>query len=345
MSALPLFLRGNIWWCYVRPASGRGRRKPKTTRCRDYKAAVEVWRELERAVVRRPDRSQDTTPLHVALDTRRDERRSAGRAEGTLSMLHVKGRQLTRVLGKDTPLEFIDAEAVDRYVATRLKEKAARTTIHKELVTLRGALRLAKRHGKYHKDLAEVMPIDFSPQYKPKERALSEKEIKRLLAALPPKRAAIVAFLLATGATYPSEVVNLRKGDVDKKNWMVRLRGTKRETRDRKVPIVDFARPWLELALRHLPFEPWANVRRDLHKACDEAKIAHCSPNDLRRSVATLMRARGVEPSLLGAFLGHNDSRMAERVYERLAPEQLAHLLDQRLSATRPFTTRTQRRA
>lgn len=249
-------------------------------------------------------------------------------------MLEVKGRQLQRVLGKDTPIGLIDAQAVDGYVAARLADGAARTTIAKELSTLRGALRLAIRHGKYHRHLAEVMPLDFSPKYKPKERALSEKEIYRLLAALPPKRAGLVAFLLATGATYPSEVLPMQAGDVNLRKWTVRLRGTKRETRDRYVPIVSFARPWLRLALKHMPFEPWGNVRRDLHLYCLKAKIAKCSPNDLRRSVATLMRARGVEPSLLGAFLGHKDSRMAERVYGRLAPEQLAYLLNQRIRAT-----------
>lgn len=336
MSAPPVFLRGNIWWCYVRPASGKGRRKPHTTRCRDYRAAVDVWRDLERRSSRPSDPAEDTTPLHVALKTRRDERRAAGRAEGTLSMLEVKGRQLMRVLGRETPLSMIDAEAIDGYVTTRLKEKATRSTIYKELVTLRGALKLAKRHGKYHRDLAEVMPLDFSPKYKPKERALSEREIRLLLRHLPARRAAIVKFILATGATYPSELATLRKSDIDLVNWVVRLRGTKRETRDRRVPIVTFARAWLREAVAYLPFESWSNIRRDLHKACDEAGIAKCSPNDLRRTLATLLRARGVEPSLLGAVLGHKDSRMAERVYGRLAPEQLGHLLDQRLRATSP---------
>jgi integrase len=178
------------------------------------------------------------------------------------------------------------------------------------------------------------MPIDFTPGYKPKERKLSEREIAKLLSKLPAKRAGLTAFLLATGATYPSELADLRKGDVDKRRWMVRLRGTKRESRDRFVPIVEFARPWLTRSLEHMPFEPWTNIRRDLHRACDAIGIAHCSPNDLRRSVASLMRARGVEPQLIGAFLGHNDSRMAERVYGRITPEQLAHLLGQRLRST-----------
>lgn len=56
----------------------------------------------------------------------------------------------------------------------------------------------------------------------------------------------------------------------------------------------------------------------------------------------TLLRARGVEPSLLGVFAGHADGRMAERVYGRLAPEQLGHLLETRLRGTagvQPWTS------
>jgi hypothetical protein len=67
------------------------------------------------------------------------------------------------------------------------------------------------------------------------------------------------------------------------------IRGTKRSTRLRTVPIVgEMARSLLEYALEHaqgegsLLFRPWTNVRRDLHAACDAVKIARCSPNDLR---------------------------------------------------------------
>lgn len=57
----------------------------------------------------------------------------------------------------------------------------------------------------------------------------------------------------------------------------------------------------------------------------------HISPNDLRRTTGRQLRARGVEPQLLAAVLGHVDGRMVEKVYGRLAPEELAHLLDGRI--------------
>src|SRR5205085_302848 len=57
--------------------------------------------------------------------------------------------------------------------------------------------------------------------------------------------------------------------------------------------------------------------------ACRRAAIEHCSPNDLRRTFATWLRRSGVSPDLIAPAMGHADSRMVERVYGRLSPEQL----------------------
>jgi len=332
-----LYLRGRIWWCLVTNPKG-GRSLRRSTRCHDRVAARKRWLELERAVITQADRPPDSPTLAFVLDWRLSERETAGKKPGTLSMYGQKGRHLVRLLGADTLLSDIGAQQIDQFAAERLKEGAARTTVHKELVTLRGALKLARRYRQYPYALDEVMP-EFAIEYVPKERALPLHEIALLLGTLPAKRSALVGLLIATAATYPSEIDRLRKTDIDLVAGYVRLRGTKRTTRDRRVPIVDFARPWVERAVAYMPFERWTNVRRDLHVACKRVEIEACSPNDLRRTMLTLLRAHGVEPSLLAVFAGHADSRMVERVYGRLAPEQLAKLLEQRLA----FTTSAQR--
>jgi integrase len=322
------FAGSKVWWAFI-PVE-RGRRLRETTRQTDERLAHLWYLERIKADLR-PGKPQIS--LHDALDARRGERRTAGRAEGTIHCLTVKGRALERLLVGESPLSSITAEVVDDYIAVRLKEGTERTTIGKELSTLRGALKLARRNGYECPPVDEVMPLNFSLKYRPKERALSEHEIGLLLGALDeyPKRRAVVAFLLATGATYPSEVQDVRPGDVDQKKWTVHLRGTKRTTRDRYVPVVSFMRPLLGIALPYIPFERWTNVRRDLHEACERAGIAKCSPNDLRRSVATLLRSKGVETSLIGVYLGHRDSRMVERVYGRISADRLGVLLKERL--------------
>jgi len=47
------------------------------------------------------------------------------------------------------------------------------------------------------------------------------------------------------------------------------------------------------------------------------------TPDDLRRTCATWLRADGASTDALAPLMGHADGRMVERVYGRLDPEQL----------------------
>jgi len=329
-----LFKRGATWYCWVFDANGK--RIQKSTRCRDRKAAEAVARELERRAADPAYAASNQTTLESALQNLIRDRTLKARAQGTLEMLRVKGGHLTRILGAGLPLAQVDAKAVDAFVDRRIEEGAARNTIHKELSTLRGALKVAKRRGEYTRDVAAVMPDGFATEYKPRERYLSVSEAQGLLAELTPDRAARVAFMLATSARWnESELAQL--GDVDLPGGVVLLRGTKTEGSRRAVPIVGWARPLLEHAVRYAEgqggrlFRPWGNVRRDLHEACERAGITPVSPNDLRRTCATWLRQGGVEPHLIAAMLGHTDSRMVERVYGRLPVESLGRALRERL--------------
>jgi len=107
----------------------------------------------------------------------------------------------------------------------------------------------------------------------------------------------------------------------------VLLRGTKRKTRFRTVPIVSPAQQsLLAYALEHAKgtgdalFQPWGNVRRDLADACEEAKIERCSPNDLRRTLASWQVEAGMPLFPIAQAMGHKDTRMLERVYGRQTP-------------------------
>jgi integrase len=111
----------------------------------------------------------------------------------------------------------------------------------------------------------------------------------------------------------------------------VLLRGTKRKTRFRTVPIVSpVQRSLIEYAMRYAAgqgpvlFQPWANVRRDLAGACERAGIERASPNDLRRTFANWYVAAGVPLFPIAQAMGHKDTRMLERVYGRQSPDQLA---------------------
>jgi integrase len=177
------------------------------------------------------------------------------------------------------------------------------------------------------------MPDGFSPDYTPRERFLTVAEAKALLAQLTPDRAARVAFILATGARW-GESESARREDVD--GELVYLRGTKTSGSRRVVPLVGPGINLVEHSVHSVRyaegsegrlFRPWPNARRDIAEACARAEIDRASPNDLRRTYATWLRQAEVEPHLIGAALGHTDSRMVERVYGRIPTEALAMAL------------------
>lgn len=242
-------------------------------------------------------------------------------------------------------------------------------TITKELTALRAALKLALRRGLWQGAVDAVIPraTELSPRYEPRTRHLTPTQAQHLLAALTTSNAvAVASFVLATGAEWRA-VELARRGDIDLPAGRVLLRGTKTATRTRVVPVVtDWQRSLLVRVLEHAEgeapalFAPWGNVRRDLHAACrasgcaavacpklrvsgrgacrDEAHrssaIPRVSPHDLRRTFATWLRASGLATDVLGAVLGHRDGRMAERVYARLSPSDLASRMRRDLGAT-----------
>ena len=327
-----------------------GQRQRISTRCRDRKAAEKVAAQIERDAAD-PDyaatsKATLSDALALLVNTRKEQAKAGRRSEATANFYKAKAGHWTRVLESNSagtfepfPLAKLRARHVDSFISTRRQEGAGENTINKELITLRAALKLAKRAGIWKGDIGELVEPGFAPEYKPKERALTYIEAQKLLAELTPDRAARVAFIIATSANW-GETERARKQDVAEGLGQVLIRGTKRATRHRAVPIVSIdQRSLLEHALTYAEgpgdplFTPWANVRRDLHQACERAGIPPCSPNDLRRTCATWLRAQGVQPHLIAPVMGHVDSRMVERVYGRLPIDQLAARLSQELGA------------
>jgi len=205
---------------------------------------------------------------------------------------------------------------------------------------LRKSLRLAVRAGLWRGRVDEVIPVGFSPDYEPRKRVLTAEEAAKLLAELAPAYAARVAFIIATSACWRETELALRE-DVSGDGATVLIRGTKRKTRFRTLPIVTPAqRSLLGYALEHATgmgerlFGPWGNVRRDLLAACVRAGIAPCSPNDLRRTFSKWMVDGGISLYAIAHMMGHKDTRMLERVYGRQSTEQL------RRHVERPTSTR-----
>lgn len=331
-----LYKRGKYWWYQF-----RGRRY--STRCTDRKAAEAAAREIERRLVDPSYRPAHETTLGKALSDFMQAKRAEGKSEGTLDMQGAHVRHIARVLGEDTPLPYIGAPEVDRYIRIRHDEGASRSTIGKELTTFRGTLRIARRHGTYPFALDEVFPR-FRVAYKPLERRHTEAELLKLLAKLPEKRAAVCAFIAATSADAGS-VWRAEPGDVDLTRWRAIVRGTKNTYRFREVPVtLPLFRRLLKLAAPHIPFERWDNSQRDLTVACRRAGVPRVTLRDLRRTHGYILRARGVEPHLIARSMGHADSTMVEKVYGKLPIDSFERLMVARLGRRTSGTAEAQKR-
>jgi len=340
-----LYKRGRTWWCWYYDSTGK--RVRTSTHCQDKNAADRVARQLERDAADPDNATAREATLSDALDRLlRDREAKAKRGErsmATVGFYREKAGHWVRILERDDQgrevrflLSVLKPRHIDQFIEKRTEEGASSHTIAKELVTIRAALKLAKRAGLWHGDIEKLLPSDFSTQYKPKKRSLSREELYKLLAELEPDRAARIAFIVATSACW-GETVRAVRAHVAKDLRTVLIDGTKRASRQRIVPIVSVEqRSLLEYALEHAQgtdgdlFTHWQNARRDIHRACDRAGIPRCSPNDLRRTCATWLHAAGVTPDLIAPIMGHADSRMVERVYGRLSSEQLG----QRIAAT-----------
>lgn len=327
------------WWCWYH---GRDGVRYESTKCADKRAARLYLSQRERDA-QDPDacRARDAT-LRAALDALVEERESqatsesASRSISTAAFYHAKAKRVLAHFGREFALTDVTAEALDEFVGARRASKIADSTIHKELTTIRAALRIAQRRRLWTGSIEAVLPI-VSGESEARTRFLSRLEVDRVLADLTTidaraDRAARVAFAIATSAEW-SATTRARREDVSAARDVVRVRGEKRETREREVPIV---RPWqgslLAFALEHadgregLLFKPWSNSNsnRELGRCARRLGIEAFSWTDLRRTCAQWLRADGVSLELVSAVLGHADTRMVSRVYGRMGVATLA---------------------
>jgi integrase len=193
-------------------------------------------------------------------------------------------------------------------------------------VVLRLALAEARTRKKWAGDIAAIVPT-VKVTYQPREVWLIEHQAEQLLTRIASRRRLWV-LLAMFGGLCLGEVERLQWEHVDLGRGWMRVPGTKRTSRWRSVPIA----PRLIAALRAAApakragpvVSHWRNVRRDLARACDLAKVPRVTPNDLRRTFASWLKNNGVDSAYVARLLGHSSTKMVDLVYGRLSPETLA---------------------
>lgn len=340
-----LYKRGEYWWCSF-PWEGKTVRR--STRCTTKDAAKLVGERWERERADPDYAAAASATVRSAVDGYLTDLARTEKAAGTVRMYRVKCGVLVRIFGADRALSSVTAQLVDEYIKAREAEPVAfdaegkptryvtANTIHKELVALRQVLKRARRRGEFRKDVAEVLPVGFSPRYTPRKVALTIDQAAALCGLLAPSRAAGVAFVLATTARL-GEAFSARVEDVD--GFVVHLRGTKTAGAERDVVVPEFARSLLAFALEHgagkdgRVLRRWPNAYRGLRSACRRAGVPRVTWNDLRRTLSTWLLEGGASTYLVSKMLGHASTKMVEMVYGKPRTAALGRLLEEQVKA------------
>ncbi len=332
--------------------------KQLSTKCTDPDAAL-MWlvnrqREKQNPAIVKSHHATVGEYCDKLIDTRR-----AGKATGeTIKFWKNKLKPIRRIFREDTPLAKITPATFDNYAIQRSKEPGKRGgtvrgyTITRELRGFLQALRLAKRAGEFAGDLEALMPAGLEASYKPVERALTESEAEKLLMHLPTDQWSAFAAVIISMGSRTSEACRLRPEDIESRieitkdkdgndveveRLYVWIDGRKTKASNRVVAVLSPFTTLLKSAIPSLPIGKLKNVWRTFNIASRKAGIAHCSPNDLRRTWTSLCGAKGVSDEFLAKLLGHTTITMCRRVYNQAKAEQLAPVVEGILARSSPI--------
>lgn len=300
----------------------RGRSCRRSLRTRDAKVATARLRELELGATNPAAYSQHTLAAAIVHLL---EVVSQQNAAATHDFYRAKCGHLVRLLGHDTLLDDVTRDAVTGYVRARKLETAGNGTIHKELTGLRRVLGEAKARKLWMGTVDDIVP-SIKVTYQPREVWLDEHQAKQLLERIAPDRRLWV-MLAIWGGLCRGEVERLEWVHVDLAHAVMRVPGTKRTSRNRAVPIAPMLLAALRAAAPRQSYgrvvAPWGNAIRALGRAAVLAKLppelCKLTPNDLRRTFASLMLNAGVASIVVAKLMGHSSTKMVELVYGRIS--------------------------
>jgi integrase len=319
-----IFQRGGFWYLRTDPVTG----KKRATGCRS-KTAARAYRNQRELAAADPTyaAAESATLGQWMLNT--IEAKKVDRSESTIKIYKQKLGHFVRLWGVGLPLVEINTGLCDEYTKSRREEGVTDHTISKEFNCLSQVLKHATRAGCYSGQIALLRPMDVLPRYEPRKRAMPPAEVDALMQVCSPRLAGFVAIAIALGARL-SEVLKFEGLDIDKSTgtWVATIRGTKTKKSRRRIPILKAFRGFIEIGAPYLPMQKYNNICRDLERACTRAGIVKVTPNDVRRSMATILIEAGVSLDMARRIYGHSTTRMLETVYGQPRPEAIAEVVE-----------------
>jgi integrase len=254
-----------------------------------------------------------------------EDHKTNGRRTHTVALRNYFGK-VAQFLGAKTKARDVTVDAIERYKAARLSEKAAPGTLALELAWLKRSLRLARRRG-----LLAVVPDFTSVTVDNARRVFFDPEqFEAVRSRLPGPAADLVEALWWLGWR-SKEVAGLEWSCVDETNRTIRLDTSKSGAARifpygpvpgllalvaRRVAVRDALRasgvisPWV---FCREDGRPVGSFRRPWATACLGAGQPSKTVHDLRRSAARRMVRQGVPQHVVMALCGWQTAAMFRR--------------------------------
>lgn len=335
------------WWLIKKPSSkywfARVKvegRKPfdKTTKTTNRRTAERVAERIER------DALLQGAPvtLQKALEMLRQVQVDKGDSPYTLQRTDYSAGHLCGYFGHNRDARSITLAETTAYMRDRRARGYKDATIYRELRTFKEALTNLKRHGLWDGTPSLLWPVGLPQTFAGKTRWLTPAEFTKLREALPERWRDHVTVLTFAGLRR-GELFRLERSDLDFARERIHAPGTKTEGADRWLPM----HPDVAAVLKRRSKLPGAlfpvgartaeaealRMNMAIRRAAKKAGIAHCSPNDLRRTFCSWCYQNGVSESDCARWLGHKNSAMVREVYGHDSPENAARKLRQVPSA------------
>jgi integrase len=246
----------------------------------------------------------------------------------SIRLLPGKLTHLRAFFGADRARD-IASDRIDRYMAWRLEEKAARATINFEVALLRRALRLALKAGK----VASVPNIELTPPKNTRRGFFEREQFEAVRRHLPKDLMPVVHTAFLTGWRVDSEILTRKRHHLDLNAGWLRLEpGETKNGRGRNFPLVPELREVLTAQLeRTRAFEratgqivPWLfhregkqikSFRRSWLTACKLAGVPGRLRHDFRCTAVRNLERADISRSAAMEMVGHE----TEAIYRRYA--------------------------
>lgn len=269
-----------------------------------------------------------------------------GLSKNTVDSYQLDLNQFIEYLDKEKITDWPeDPLIIDSYLAKQRDEGKKTSTISRGITTLRRFYRYLLRQHILVVD--PLIQIDAPKQEKRLPLALSQKEVEQLLAQPDIKTTtglrdrAILELLYATGMRV-SELINLKEADLHTDLKIIRVLG--KGSKERLVPVTDFALSWLDKYLENVR-DPallkkgvacdflFLNNRagqltrqavwQSIKKYSKLAKIdKDITPHTLRHTFATHLLENGADLRVVQEILGHSDISTTQ-IYTNLSQKHI----------------------